>query len=543
METAVAKNEAEVRQLAAGMAVLGAELVGSDTFARAGELGPLIMAGARPASELVELFRSGYRRVQAARIVQAAVRCCLRRPLGPNRETKAREPVRPGSVEMWEQGAAQEPSLQRLRHGACRAWEVHAATGRCAMPLKLWLTSDPAARRYRFFAKCLGVPKARRKPLAIRMRRGVDAAIMASVGLARAHAARQIQWWFQLWQLRRSLSRHAAGQAQLEAWQEARKAQRRAARARARAGDVGAGSSAGRIEAPPESTARAAVAVGEGRAASGQAGVRCSLEGRHRWAGAAFFVTAALWGLASRPALVLSPAAVHHLPRPPGVRFGGFGGGSSAVDLRLRWLWMQASPAAVLAVVQGAARGASGRGGQAGVGDGYGRLDAGACVGLATRGAFQPAALCEANRLAEGPWALPRPPELERRESWWAAKILRQERGGLANTVDEGEGGPVVTRLQRGGLIVGELAERCKCVSRWPEHTAALCCWRKGHPDLVHPDVVLAASALSGRVRRSGHSVRPLTTELFSVLCQWRRSGASGQRAPAHRTDDVQVGV
>ena len=44
MEKAVAKNEAEVRQLAAGMAVLGAELVGSDTFARAGELGPLIMA-------------------------------------------------------------------------------------------------------------------------------------------------------------------------------------------------------------------------------------------------------------------------------------------------------------------------------------------------------------------------------------------------------------------------------------------------------------------------------------------------------------------
>ena len=167
METAVAKNEAEVRQLAAGMAVLGAELVGSDTVARAGELGLLIMAGARPASELVELFRSGYKRVQAARIVQAAVRCFLRRPL-----------------------PAQDPSLQRLRHGAFRAWEVHAATGRCAMPLKLWLTSDPAARRYRFFL--LGVPKARRTLLAIRMRRGVDAAIMASVGLARAHAARQI---------------------------------------------------------------------------------------------------------------------------------------------------------------------------------------------------------------------------------------------------------------------------------------------------------------------------------------------------------------
>ena len=92
-------------------------------------------------------------------------------------------------------------------------------------------------------------------------------------------------------------------------------------------------------------------------------------------------------------------------------------------------------------------------------------------------------------------------------------------------------------------MIVEELAGRCQCVSRWPGHIAALYCWRKGHPDFVHPDVVLAAFALGGRVRRSGHSVRPLITELFLGSCRWRRSGASGQRAPAYWTDDVQVGV
>ena len=461
--------------------------------------------------------------------------------------------MRPGSVEMWEHGAASDPGLQRLRHGACRAWEVHAATGRCATPLKLWLASDPAARRCRPFLLC--VPKVQRRLLAIRMRRGADAAIMVSVNRARAHAARRIQWWFQLWQLRRLLIWHAAGQAQLEAWQEAqaqleawqeaRKALRRAARARARAGGIGAGSSAGRIEAPPrEATARAAVAVGEGRVAPGQAGGRRSSEGRHRWAGAALFVAAALWGLvAIRPALVLSPAAVHHLPRPPGVRFGGSGGGPSAVDLRLRWLWMQASPAAVLAVVQGAARGASGRGGQAGVGDSLGHLDGCTLYGQSVRLASQPVALREILRLRDGAFGLPRPPEWKLRESWWAKKILVQEQGELASAVDEGEGGPVVARLQMDGLIVEEIVGRCQCVSRWPGHTAALYCWRKGHPDFVHPDVVLAASTLSGRVRRSGHLVWPATTELFLGLCQWRRSGAPHQRAPAYQIDDVQVGV
>ena len=87
VETFLARNEAEVMQLAAAMAMLGSELVGKDTYARAGELVPLILAGERSESELVELFRCGYRRVQAVRTLQAAVRCCLGKQLGPNRES------------------------------------------------------------------------------------------------------------------------------------------------------------------------------------------------------------------------------------------------------------------------------------------------------------------------------------------------------------------------------------------------------------------------------------------------------------------------
>ena len=289
----------------------------------------LIAAGDRPVSELVELFQCGFRRVQAARILQVAVRSWRWRRIALESEPFCQAGSLLVSAYRW---TVPDLRLLRLGHGASRAWEVHAAVRGVERPLCTWLASTSTARRYLWH-----VPEVDYMRLAIMLRRGVGAVTARGICLARdEHAARRIQWWFQLWQLRRLLIRHAAGQAQLEVWQEARKARRRAARARARAGGIGAGSSAGRIEASPEATARAAAAVGEGCAAPGQAGVRRRLEGRYRWAGAAFFVAAALWSLAIRPALVLSPAAFHHLPRPPGVRFGGSGGGPSAVDLRLR---------------------------------------------------------------------------------------------------------------------------------------------------------------------------------------------------------------
>ena len=77
---------AEVRQLAAATAVLGAKLVGSDVYARARELVLLVMTGDRPLSELMDLLRLGYNRAQAVRALQVAVRCRLRRSHGPNRE-------------------------------------------------------------------------------------------------------------------------------------------------------------------------------------------------------------------------------------------------------------------------------------------------------------------------------------------------------------------------------------------------------------------------------------------------------------------------
>ena len=328
---------------------------------------------------------------------------------------------------------------------------------------------------------------------------------------------------------------YRAGQAQLEEWREARKARRKTARARARARDSCMGWSE-----PQQEESAFVPAVNEGCASPGRAGGKARVSDGCRWAMGALLAAGALWGSAmTRPALV--PLAVHHLPRSPGARFNRRD--PSRVELLLRVLWLQSSPAAEQAMVQVVEQGSRGRGGLTNVSEGYRHPDEAASVGPPTRSASQSTTLREAFRLAEGPWALPRPPEWELRESWWAKKILMQEQGESASAVDEGEGGPVVARLQMGGLIVEELAGRCQCVSRWPGHTAVLYCWRKGHPDFVHLDVVLAAFALGGRVRRSGHSIRPLITELFLVSCRWRRSDASGQRAPAYWTDDVQVGV
>ena len=157
---------------------------------------------------------------------------------------------------------------------------------------------------------------------------------------------------FRLLQMRRLLLQHAAGLVQLEALREARKAQRRLARDCARAGGI----DMCRVEERQEATAREAAAVSERLAASGQAGGRGSSKAWHRRAMVALLAAVAAWSLANRPGLAPSPAAVHHLPRPPGVRFSG-SGAPSMVDLRLRWLWLQASPAAELPVVQGAGMG------------------------------------------------------------------------------------------------------------------------------------------------------------------------------------------
>ena len=510
LEATMAKIEAEGRMLTEAMAVLVTGLAGGDTYARAVVLVQLIAAGDRPVSELVELFQCGFRRVQAARILQVAVRSWRWRRIALESEPFCQAGSLLVSAYRW---TVPDLRLLRLGHGASRAWEVHAAVRGVERPLCTWLASTSTARRYLWH-----VPEVDYMRLAIMLRRGVGAVTARGICLAREHAARRIQWWFQLWQLRRLLIRHAAGQAQLEAWQEARKARRRAARARARAGGIGAGSSAGRIEASPEATARAAAAVGEGCAAPGQAGVRRRLEGRYRWAGAAFFVAAALWGLAIRPALVLSPAAFHHLPRPPGARFGGSGGGPSAVDLRLRWLWMQASPAAVLAVVQGAARGGSGRGGQAVVGDSLGYLDGRTLDGQSVWLVSQPVALREALRLRDGPWGLPRPPEWRLVEYGW-----RQARVTLADAGYVDCSGSVVARLLTGGVDRGGAVgagQACEPVAGSRCVALQLVEGALG----PHPPGCGACRVCFGvRVLRSGHSVVSSTTGSLGDACQWRR--------------------
>ena len=89
VEETLARNAADASWLARTTAVLGTEIVGGDVYARAGELTMLIMTGERPVSELVELLRWGHKRVQAARVLQAAV-AAARCP---------KQAVLPGSVE------------------------------------------------------------------------------------------------------------------------------------------------------------------------------------------------------------------------------------------------------------------------------------------------------------------------------------------------------------------------------------------------------------------------------------------------------------
>ena len=147
---------AEVRQLAVATAVLGAKLVGSDDYARARGLVVRILSGDRPLSELTNLLRRGYSRSQAVRALQAFVRYRLQRAHEPNREQQhvgLAQAVRPGSVEMFEQGAARELSLQRLRHGVGWSSEVRAAEARCGIPLGVWMASELAAGHFRGFLR------------------------------------------------------------------------------------------------------------------------------------------------------------------------------------------------------------------------------------------------------------------------------------------------------------------------------------------------------------------------------------------------------
>ena len=86
VEASLAEHAAAAMKLEAVMATLGVELVGSDVYSRVWELAPLVLAGDRLYSEMVTLLEWGRRRVLAARTLQAAARCRLRRPLGPNRD-------------------------------------------------------------------------------------------------------------------------------------------------------------------------------------------------------------------------------------------------------------------------------------------------------------------------------------------------------------------------------------------------------------------------------------------------------------------------
>jgi len=285
---------------------------------------------------------------------------------------------------------------------APRRWtgpEVRAAERRCGLPPRLWLVNDPAARRW--WEGLRHVPEERRAQLALKMQRGVELVVKESVGRAREHAARQVQWAYRRLQLLQCLGQRRAGLGHLEELREARKAERKAVRARARAGNI------------PPSRCEARQGGEEGGGDAGQVGGSAGRGAVHPWAVGALLAAVAAWGSVTELGLARpAPSGVHYLPRPPGARFNGCRAPSGA-DMQLRWLWVQAGLAAESAVAQVAAQSDRGRGGRSDGSDLRGLLGGVTVVRLGTRRASQPAALCEAFRLAEGPWALPRPPEWE----------------------------------------------------------------------------------------------------------------------------------
>ena len=327
--------------------------------------------------------------------------------------------------------------------------------------------------------------------------------------MAREHAARRIQWAHRCLRLRNVLRQllcaHGTASAQLESWKEARKTERKAVKARARAGCVRLSQSC----TDRETTAHAGVAEVEKEEWASGVGEKFNLTTLYTVAIGALFATASTLSSPPGPYLTSSPLGVHRLS-------GSLGDHHeernipNEVDSRLRWLWLQASHT----TEPGGPRNASRNDCHGEARDYAGRDISVLYLDMAQFfPANQPVALCEALRLAGGAWALPRPPESGTRASWWATKFMRQEREESVRAVDVDERCSASVRLQTGGLIVGELVGRCQGVSRWPEHMAASCGWRKGHPDFVHPDVVLAASTSSGRVRRSGQPERATTIE------------------------------
>ena len=84
-------------------------------------------------------------------------------------------------------------------------------------------------------------------------------------------------------------------------------------------------------------------------------------------------------------------------------------------------------------------------------------------------------------------------------------------------------GGSVAARRLTGLLIVVELLGLGERVSRWPGHAALLRGWWKGHSDLTHPGVVLAACASACAFYDQGTWRLSPTTGSLGGVGQWRR--------------------
>lgn len=441
-------------------------LIGEDTCADADRLLQRAIGGEPTLCALRAKVRVGLARVRAARVLQAAVRLRLGRGLwhvdgrlappsidaDTGRAVAYAPVVRPGSAEMWAvRFATQVRKLQRLRHGLARAREVHvfAATKR-TFPLRLW-------------ARVAVVPMGARSCAP-----GWKLVFASSLEMARTHAARRVQFAFRWTMLLRAVRRLVALRLRLDEMGAARKADRAASRARAlRARAAAAGTSDSRVSQPDIER----VYSGAGRhtgtvpPAPSEAASLCWWRGWALRATSVALVAAALLvvGGAYSAAVMGGQTPMPqggHLPRPPGVRFGDWERPwSDTLQTQQRWLHSCQPDAQDESITGRQCQ----RSGWREAGDVFDEARIRSVRGRLLCSSSQPMSSCEWTRLAAGPWALPRPPEMclasvpaGRAGLWEAGSADRSDTTGTRELGLSGRGidggsrriGRTVTRLR-----------------------------------------------------------------------------------------------
>ena len=244
LEDELAGTAAQTRHYTEACRASALLMVGEDTSVRVMVATPLVAAGECTVEELECLLREGRSRVRAACVLQAAAREKQRRNLTPEGpHAGLRGVVRTGFAEITWRTASCERAHQRMRHGVDGSRAVLSALEAMHGEFVVQKLGADAWSFVRSGARAAS--PSRRRAVLEGARVGADRAYGVSIGMARGHAARRIQWAFRIGLLCRSLRRQLSLISQLRAGGEARREEQEAARSHARSAVTGRGRGAG----------------------------------------------------------------------------------------------------------------------------------------------------------------------------------------------------------------------------------------------------------------------------------------------------------